>query len=440
MRLSIVVPALDESATIAATLAPLQVLRDDGDEIVVVDGGSADATVEIARPLADAVLTAPRGRAQQMNAGAAAASGELLLFLHADTIITVAALRAVRSALSTGRHRWGRFDVRIDGDSAWLALVGWSMNVRSRLSGIATGDMAMFVTRAAFVHAGGFPDQALMEDIALSRRLKRTAGRPLCIGARAVTSGRRWTEHGVLRTVWRMWWLRLSYWCGGDPARLALHYPERRARAPCVVQVFAKAPVAGAVKTRLAATIGAAEAARLHEAMVERTLTIAAAARRAGGVDILELWCEPDAGHPAFVAWAREHGAVLRTQQGGTLGARMAHALDDALQRQRRPLLVGTDCPVLRPDHLLEARAALDAHDAVFLPAEDGGYVLVGLARPLAIFDGVPWSTDAVMASTRARLRALGATWRELGTVWDLDRPEDLARWRALPLASSPLR
>lgn len=220
--ISIVMPVLDESAGIATALSALQPLRAAGAEVIVVDGGSHDDTVALATPLADRVIAAPRGRASQMNAGAAVASGEVLLFLHADTMLPEEALTLIAEALRHGAE-WGRFDVRIEGDSMWLPLVAALMNRRSRLTGIATGDQAMFVARAAFDAAGGFPDIPLMEDIALSRRLlKRSC--PACLAARVTTSGRRWERHGVWHTILTMWWLRLRYFLGADPAQLARTY------------------------------------------------------------------------------------------------------------------------------------------------------------------------------------------------------------------------
>ncbi len=222
MRLSIVVPALNEAAGIAAALAPLQALRRDGHEVIVVDGGSDDDTAALAAPLADHVLASRRGRAPQMNAGANRAKGDALLFLHADTRLPTAAPALVASAL---QHRaWGRFDVRIDGRSPWLPVVGAMMNLRSRLSGIATGDQAMFATRAAFAAAGGFPEQPLMEDIELSKRLRRI-GRPACLHAKVATSGRRWDTHGAWRTILLMWRLRFDYWRGVPASRLVGRYP-----------------------------------------------------------------------------------------------------------------------------------------------------------------------------------------------------------------------
>lgn len=221
MKLSIIVPALDEAAGIASTLEALAPLRAAGHEVIVVDGGSTDRTAAIAKALADRVIHAPRGRARQMNAGAAIAAGDALLFLHADTRLPAQAAQLVLEALA--RRTWGRFDVRIEGRSRWLAVVAFCMNWRSRLSGIATGDQAMFMRRDAFARAGGFADIALMEDIALSARLKQLSP-PACIAARAVTSGRRWERRGVLRMVFLMWRLRLAYFLGARPEDLARRY------------------------------------------------------------------------------------------------------------------------------------------------------------------------------------------------------------------------
>ena len=185
--------------------------------------GSSDGTTDIARPLADAVIMATRGRANQMNAGAAIAQGDVLVFLHADTRLPPDAHRLVHEGLVRTGHAWGRFDTAIEGSSALLAAVAFTMNLRSRLTGIATGDQAMFVTRDAFKQVGGFADIALMEDIDLSKRLKRIS-RPLCLRERVTTSGRRWEQHGVLRTVLLMWRLRLAYFLGAEPAWLARRY------------------------------------------------------------------------------------------------------------------------------------------------------------------------------------------------------------------------
>jgi rSAM/selenodomain-associated transferase 2 len=220
--LSIVLPALDEAGGIEAVLRALQPLRARGVEVVLADGGSGDGTPGLAAPWVDAVVAAPRGRAVQMNAGAARARGDVLLFLHADTHLPPRADVLVQQVVAGGA-RWGRFDVRIDGRPSMLRVVGALMNLRSRASGIATGDQAIFVERAAFDRVGGFPEQPLMEDVELSRRLK-AFGRPACLRAQVRTSGRRWEQRGVWRTIFLMWRLRWRYWRGEPAARLADAY------------------------------------------------------------------------------------------------------------------------------------------------------------------------------------------------------------------------
>jgi rSAM/selenodomain-associated transferase 2 len=222
-RLTIVMPCLDEAAGIAAVLAPLQPYRAAGHEVIVADGGSRDGTAEMARSLADRVLVTRRGRAVQMNAGAAAASGDVLVFLHADTRLPLDADRLILTGLRERGRSWGRFDVRLSGGLPMLRVVEGLMNIRSRLSGIATGDQVIFATRQAFELVGRYPEIPLMEDIALSGRLKRL-GRPLCLRACVVTSSRRWEQAGVWRTILFMWRLRLAYFFGADPRDLARRY------------------------------------------------------------------------------------------------------------------------------------------------------------------------------------------------------------------------
>jgi rSAM/selenodomain-associated transferase 2 len=219
---SIVMPVLDEAACIADSLAALAPLRAQGVQIIVVDGGSRDGTLLRCSGAADVLLASPRGRARQMNAGARAATGDMLLFLHADTALPPEALALVSDALA--HHPWGRFDVRIDGHSRWLPIVAASMNLRSRLTGIATGDQAIFMRRAAFESVGGFADQPLMEDIELCKRLRQHHGAPACLRAHVVTSGRRWDERGAWSTIVLMWRLRWLYWRGVSADRLAAAY------------------------------------------------------------------------------------------------------------------------------------------------------------------------------------------------------------------------
>jgi len=454
MKLAIIIPFVDEAVALPDTLAALFRAVETVDsfeaiDVVAVDGGSRDASrVVIARHPSARVVDAPRGRAAQMNAGAAATDADALLFLHADCRIADDAPIHIANALTGGRA-WGRFDVTIEGRSKLLPWISMLMNVRSRLTGIATGDQAIFVTRAAFDEVGGFPALPLMEDVALSKALRGVAGSPACLRACVIVSGRRWDTHGAWRTIFAMWRLRFDYWRGAEPAVLAHRYRPLVARRAPILQIFAKVPEPGRVKTRLASSIGHTEAASLYRDLVERTLKTAAAARAMGVVSEIELWCAPDSSHAAFADWQRRYRVTLRPQRGGDLGTRMHDALASALAAERPALLIGTDCPALDVTYLARAADALKTHDVVVGPAEDGGYVLIGLSRDVDIFSGVPWSTSGVMAITRVRIAAAGAACYELTPLWDVDTPADFARFsssrtqpmrRAFPWRRPPAR
>jgi rSAM/selenodomain-associated transferase 2 len=220
--LSIIIPVLNEAEGVVAVLMALSPLRERGVEVIVVDGGSHDDSVDLARPWVDRLVSAPWGRARQMNVGAACADGEILLFLHADTYLPEYADQLIRRAMQAGAI-WGRFDVRIEGHHRMLCVVAAMMNWRSRWTGIATGDQAIFVRREVFDSLGGFPDQPLMEDVEFSARLCSIAS-PVCLRDCVLTSGRRWEKHGVWRTIVLMWQLRWRYWRGESPQLLAKAY------------------------------------------------------------------------------------------------------------------------------------------------------------------------------------------------------------------------
>ena len=516
VSLRIVMPVLDEGHHLAQHLHALQALRQRGAELVLVDGGSTDSTWALARALADQVLLAPRGRAAQMNAGAkwratlkhaeshgkaaqndGTDNGEVsvLLFLHADTQLPQNADQLIAQAVRQGHHhgqheqhkqqlqqrqqyQWGRFDIRIDGRHPMLRVVERLMNLRSRLTGIATGDQAMFVRRDVFEQLGGFADLPLMEDIEFSKRLKKLSA-PACLRVPVTTSARRWEEHGVWRTIVLMWRLRMAYFFGANPDVLALRYGYMPRPNPvavvlvAAVAILAKAPVAGLAKTRLIPVLGAAGAARVQRRFTLNTLQVASAAiasvftsasafsaatigagAGAGAATPatqpvsgsltplsppphlpLTLWCAPDATHRFFRALRRVAGTVCINQPQGDIGARMLHAcVHHFAHHSDLPLLlVGTDCPMLTPGHLQQAAQALIQHDVVLIPAEDGGYVLIGMrALVPQVFEGIAWSTPQVMAQTREQLRRAGVSWFELPILWDVDEAADWQRLQQL--------
>jgi len=220
-ELSIIIPTLNEEVGIITFLTKLQVLRPQC-ELIVVDGGSDDETVALAESYVDDVIKSAQGRAIQMNVGAAMASAPILLFLHADTYLPDDAVERVHYALNEGYH-WGRFDIKLSGKHKMLSIIAWLMNIRSRWTGIATGDQAMFVKKSLFDQIGGFTDIVLMEDIALSAKLKEK-GKPSCLRSKVISSGRRWLNFGVIKTILLMWWLRLRYYLGTDPVDLEQLY------------------------------------------------------------------------------------------------------------------------------------------------------------------------------------------------------------------------
>ncbi|MBI3810165.1 MAG: TIGR04283 family arsenosugar biosynthesis glycosyltransferase [Nitrospirae bacterium] len=227
MTISVIIPTLHEEKTLPGTLARLR--HPAFSEVLVVDGGSRDRTladVALANPLTR-IMNAPTGRARQMNAGAAVSKGELLLFLHADTLLPTTAAQDITRAMADTRIAGGRFDARLVPDRGLLWVVGRMMSWRSRLTGIATGDQAIFVRRKVFEDLGGFPDIPIMEDIAFSLRLKQ-AGQVAALHSCVMTSGRRWERHGAIRTIVLMWWLRLLFYLGVSPARLTRMYDDAR--------------------------------------------------------------------------------------------------------------------------------------------------------------------------------------------------------------------
>jgi len=223
LKLSIIIPALNEENSIVKTLKQLQPLRDEGHEVIVVDGGSDDQTWQLSEPLVDHAIQSHPGRARQMNRGAALASNEILLFLHADTRLPDDATQQIDAALNCTMKVWGRFDVRLTGQPFMFRVIERMINQRSCITGIATGDQAIFVRRAVFELFGGYAEIPLMEDVELTKSL-RSISWPCCIKSAVVTSSRRWEKNGIVKTIWLMWRLRFLYFIGVDPRKLAASY------------------------------------------------------------------------------------------------------------------------------------------------------------------------------------------------------------------------
>lgn len=220
IKLSFIIPVYNESSQIKQCLNNLTFLRQDGHEVIVVDGGSDDDTLTLAQPLCDVAITSEKSRATQMNAGAVKASGDYLLFLHVDTVVPENT-SALFSKLE--KNNWGHFDIRLSGNHFMFRIIEACMNIRSRLSGIATGDQVMFIDKELFIKTSGFPELALMEDIAISKQLLQFS-KPVCFNDKVVSSSRRWEKNGIIKTILKMWYLRLLYFFDVDTNKLARIY------------------------------------------------------------------------------------------------------------------------------------------------------------------------------------------------------------------------
>lgn len=444
MKLSIIIPALNEAQTIRRFLQPLQTLRTQGHELILVDGYSSDGTAELARSLVDQLLYSERGRAKQMNCGAKAARGDILLFLHADTTLPNNAAQLITAALSTSC--WGRFNVRLSGQSFQLRIIETLMNWRSCLTGICTGDQAIFVTTEAFKQIGGYTDIPLMEDIVISRTLKKLSP-PSCIKTTVTTSSQRWEEKGILRTVLFMWTLRLKFFLG-TPAKLLVehYYPKHSVRSPekinacresnkladnTALLVFSKAPISGNVKTRLIPDIGANNACALHALLTHHTLQKLTHNQQLA----MQLWVDPDnLEHPFVKGCATDFQISIHQQQGHDLGERMNHACRQTLQTCNAVILVGTDCPMLDKHIINNVLINLENNDAVLIPAIDGGYVLLALSRHHhKLFENIEWGTDRVLSQSLERLMTLGWKYYLFDAQRDLDDRADLEHFSRLP-------
>ncbi len=430
MRISIVIPVLNEEAQIVSCLERLLPMRSRGHEVIVVDGGSEDATRALAAPLCDRLLRSRPGRAEQMNLGARFAGSDVILFLHADSQLPERAEQAIAEALAERKPGWGWFDVRLSGRAPIFRLIAALMNLRARLTAVCTGDQALFVSAELFHVTGGFPGIPLMEDIAISKKL-RTFARPRPLALKTLSSSRRWERHGVARTIMQMWRLRLLYYFGAAPAKLAASYYPRffaagaRCKFPSArIAVFAREPKIGEVKTRLAARIGADAALRLYRALLRRVVETVEQAALAE----FHLWAASDPGHEEFLALCKAQD--IRLQQGEDLGLRMHNAAAAELAEDgvEFVLIVGSDCPALTPDYLERALDALSTGvDVVLGPSSDGGYVLIGLRRTRGeLFSGMDWGGPDVLRRTLEKARELGLRHQLLEPSWDVDDADDL--------------
>ena len=418
LMISIIIPTLNEETSIGYLLDEL--LAEPGDhEIFVIDGGSRDRTIEVAKSRPGiTVSTAHRGRAWQMNRGADLAQGDILLFLHADTILQPGWYRAIRQVMQ-GPMLLGAFRFRINDPAPWYRLLEWGVWLRCRLRDLPYGDQALFIRKQDFDALDGYRSVLFLEDVDFVRRCRET-GSVHVLSHAAYTSSRRWQQVGFLRQTWRNWVTYLRF-CTGTPIHNLLRSHDGPRRA---ILLFCKWPEPGQVKTRLAATVGDEKAASVYRSLLYSTLA---------SVQLSKT----DADCWIYFAPANAENSFRNMLNGtfhyapqceGDLGQRM---LDSFLQSKKlgyaQVLIVGTDCPDVRACHIDQAFAALSDHDLVLGPTDDGGYYLIGANEPQPdLFRDIKWSTDSVYAETQKRVDHLGLRCARLEGLRDVDTEEDV--------------
>ena len=429
--LGIVIPALDEAETLPGLLSDLSRLTLEH-VVMVVDGGSRDGTVSVARAGGAHIMRGRSGRARQMNAGAEWVAGRWLLFLHADSRLGEQALQAIETHVREDGPMAAHLGLSISHEDFFYRLIEVGQRIRERCLGLVYGDQGLLIRRDLFVTVGPYPDEPLMEDVTLSRRLLR-AGRLLRLPAAVSTSPRRYEEEGRIRGWVRNVCLITRFLAGAAPSDLAVQYPPRRSHDPepgpgrpggpaATLLVFAKAPRPGTVKTRLARELGHEAAAAVYRRMGRLVVD-----RVAPAPATLTVCYDPGGAEAEIREWLGPAPRRYWHQGGGDLGARMSRMFGRGFERSSRVVVIGTDTPAVTARTIVRAIEALDSADIVLGPARDGGYYLMALAeRHPCLFTGMPWSTESVLAATVARSRELGLRLTCLEVESDVDTISDL--------------
>lgn len=422
--ISIIIPAVNEFEHLR-DLLPRLLAEEERAETIVADGGSADDTESLrSRFPAVTWVNAARGRGTQMNAGAAVATGDILLFLHVDTSLPEGWPNLVRETLTDPRIALGAFRFRVDGRHPGYRLLELGVRLRCAWFHRPYGDQAFFTRTSDFHAVNGFPDWPLFEDVELVARMKER-GRVVTLPQPAVTSARRWKANGILRQTRLNRSIMRAYRAGTSAAELARRYHGEQD----AIVVFCKHPDPGKVKTRLAETIGEEEAVKIYREMVGGTLrTLEQCATPATSL----VFFAPAADRHRVATWLGDDRTYV-PQVEGDLGDRMLAAFRHALAHGfERVLVIGTDCPGLTSDILDQAFTALNDHELVLGPTTDGGYYLIGARSDHeGLFKDMPWSTPQVRQETMDRARRLELRTAILPTLRDVDRADDMAYYRS---------
>jgi rSAM/selenodomain-associated transferase 2/rSAM/selenodomain-associated transferase 1 len=417
----VIVPALNEEESLPLLLSDLVQLRIPH-QVVVVDGGSVDRTPAVAREWGATSLDGPRGRAAQMNTGAGATQAPWLLFLHADSRLPEEARQSLVEWFAgvPPAGRSAHFGFALEGNHWFWRFVEFGQLVRERILGLVYGDQGLLISRPLFEAVDGFPPLPIMEDVEMVRRVRK-AGGLVRLPAALPTSPRRYQEEGHWRGWLRNVILISLFRLGVSPRKLARFYPPKPPANSRSLLVFAKAPVPGRVKTRLAAEIGAEAAAAAYRRLGRMVLDHV----RGGPYRTTVVFHPPEAA-ATMKSWLGGEGLEFLPQSEGGLGERLHAAFARAFRESREVVVVGTDAPGVNLQLIVEAFGRLQSCDLVLGPANDGGYYLLGLRRWVPeIFQGIPWSTGEVLEETERRARALGLSHSRLETLTDVDTRDD---------------
>ena len=439
LDLGVVIPALDEAERLPRLLDDLSRLELEH-VVLVVDGGSRDGTVAAARAGGAEVMRSRAGRPRQMNAGARLLASRWLLFLHADSRLGERALRAIEGHVRGDRREAGYFGLLISHPHFHYRAIEGGQRMRELVLGLVYGDQGLLIRRDLFFEVGPYPDEPIMEDVILNRRLRR-AGRLMRLGAAISTSARRYEEEGRMRGWLRNVRLISRFLAGADLKELAARYPARRSGGEAagdagfrgdatraILLVFAKAPRPGEVKTRLARSLGRGGAPD-HEAAAAlyRWMGRLIVDNVAEAPAILTVCYDPPGAEAEIRDWFGPAPRRYWPQGEGDLGERMSRMFTHAFERTNRVVVIGTDTPAVDAGTVARALVALDTADVVLGPSRDGGYYLMALRKACpALFSGIQWSTGSVLAETMARARTLGLRVTFLEVETDIDTAADL--------------
>ena len=426
-KISVIIPVFKEEDRINATIGSLVKMKGDHSiEIIAVDGDPNGSTVQCINHPTVITMTTPKGRAMQMNKGAAKASGDILLFLHADTILPETGFDKIKAVMETGKYVAGAFNYDIDSANLFLRFIYYTSYLRSKTSRIAYGDQAIFIRRDYFEKIGGYPEIPIMEEVELMKKIKKNKDKIYILKDGVKTTASRYEEEGIIYGWLRNHRMRILYFFGVPPHRLVKYYPDTRSKKQnkCGLVLFLKYPQKGTVKTRLAKRIGDTLTLRLYECFIRDMLDKSIALP----YDLHIFVASPDKVAAMYQWLGRD--LPVHGQKGRNLGERMKQTFEKMFQLGYEScVLMGSDFPDLPASVVTGAFAGLETSEAVIAPAVDGGYYLIGFQRLHfceSVFQNVAWSTERVFQQTMDIFKQEKIRVKILRKWWDVDDFDEL--------------